>query len=204
MGDDNVTGDLAIEYKPVYQAEDEEFYYPLIDRASRANANMDLNHHEIHEGDHFFVAEYITLGNAAVGDFILEIGDKDIHFVFAAWSDIAGFIVQTYEAITASADGTVIPFLNNCRPLKNKTTFGVLRYNPVTVGSIVGLIRLRNTKVGAGVTPSSRVAGSVQRSDEVVLSKNTKYLLRITNLSTSNNDINIAMSGYCKNIITEW
>jgi len=203
MGDENTTGDLAFESKPVYLAEDGEFYNPLIDRTSRSNANMDLNHHEIHEGEHFYVAEYITLASEAVGDFVLEVGNKDIHFVFAAWSDIAGFTVQTYEGITASADGTIILLLNNCRPLKDKTVFGVLRYNPVTVGSVAGLIRLRNTKVGSGGTPATRVAGSVQRSDEVVLTKNTKYLLRITNLSSTVNDINYAMSGYLKNIILE-
>jgi len=200
MGDDNVTGDQALIYKPVHMGDDEEFYYPLIDRSSRSDTNIDLNHHEIHEGDHFFVAEYITLGNVAVANFVLEVGAKDVHFVFAVWSDLAGFIVQTYEAITASADGTVIPILNNCRPLKSIVSLATLRQDPATIGSIVGLVRLRNSKVGSGGNASSRVAGSLQRSDEVVLTKNTKYLLRITNLSTSNNDINYAMAWYEQNI----
>lgn len=41
MGD-NVTGDLAQEVKTVIQGEDGEFYYPLADKSSRCNANIDL------------------------------------------------------------------------------------------------------------------------------------------------------------------
>jgi hypothetical protein len=172
-------------------------YNPIVDQNTLASVDIDYNHHEIHEGDHFYYSNYITLANVAVGNYVLEVGEKAVHFVFAVSSDIAGFTVETYEGITASADGTVIEIFNNNRTLaEDMPSSSVLRYNPVTIGSITGLKKLRNAKVGVGGTPSSRVAGSLQRSDEVILKKNTKYLLRITNLSTSNNDINIGMSWY--------
>lgn len=44
--------------------------------------------------------------------------------------------------------------------------------------------------------PSSRIAGSVGRSDEVILDPGVKYLLRITNLSSSDNYLNVGMSWY--------
>jgi hypothetical protein len=51
-------------------------------------------------------------------------------------------------------------------------------------------------KVATATNPANRTGGSVDRSDEVILKPNTKYLLRITNLSTSNNDINVGMTWY--------
>ena len=196
MAEENTTGDLAHEIKPVLKGLDDEFYNPLIDKSSRANANMDLNHNKIHDGLHYYISEYITLGAGAVGDFVLEVGAHDVHFVFSVGSDIAGFIVQTYEDVDADEDGTPYAILNNCRPraLLNPC-LDVLRYNPSNIVT-AGKLRLRNTKIGEGGTPSTRTGGSLIRSDEVVLTKNIKYLLRITNLSSANNDINVSMSYY--------
>jgi hypothetical protein len=166
----------------------------VLDDLTEAQVSIDYNHHEIHEGNHFFYASYITLGNAAVGDYVLAIGAKPLHFVFSLSSDIAGFSLLTYENVTANNDGTLITATNNNRTI-NKLSTAVLRYNPTSI-VITGAVLLRSQKVGVGGTPSSRVGGSINRSDEVILKANTKYLLRITNLSTSNNDINIGMTWY--------
>lgn len=154
---------------------------------------IDYNHLQIHEGENFFYSNYITLGNGAVGNFVLECGNKDVHFVFALSSDIAGFSFVTYEGATADADGSLITIYNNNRASGNISK-AKLRYNPSNI--VTGSVLLRNGKVGTATNPANRTGGSVTRSDEVILKANTKYLLRITNLSTSNNDINIGMSWY--------
>lgn len=167
----------------------------IIDELSNVPIGIDYNHHEIHKGQHYFYSGFITLGNAATGNFTL-LSTKDVHFVFSIFSDIAGFTFATYENVTANNDGTLIDIRNNNRDL-NIASSSVLRYNPTNV-STAGATLLRSNRLGAGGNPSSRVAGSVTRADEVILKADIKYLLTITNLSTDNNYLNIGMSWYEK------
>lgn len=154
---------------------------------------IDLNHLTIHNGDHYFYSTYITLGNAGVGDYVLECGKYDVHFVYTLGSDIAGFTFATYEGVTADSDGTLLSIRNNNRESAKQST-AKLRYNPSNI--VTGSVLLRNGKIGTATNPANRTGGSVNRTDEVILKSRTKYLLRITNLSTSNNDINVGMSWY--------
>jgi len=165
-----------------------------IDKVSESQISIDSNHHEIHEGVHFFYVDYFSVAGSGVLNFTLMTGDKDIHFVFSVGSDTAGFILETYRSVVANNDGTIIDLINNNENSLNVSSV-VCRQNPTGIVT-TSAKRLRRTKSGEGGAPSSRIGGSISRSDEVVLRKNTKYLIRITNLSTTSNDINLGIGEY--------
>lgn len=169
--------------------------YTHIDHDSEALVAIETDHARIHAGETFFYVDYYTVANSGVLDFVLECGAKEVHYVFGISSDMAGFTLSTYEGVTVTdATGSVLNVNNQNRESNNIPT-AILKLNP-TVQAITTELLLRRTKIGQGGAPSSRVGGSVSRGSEVVLKANTKYLLRITNLSTSNNDINVSMQWY--------
>lgn len=155
---------------------------------------IEIEHHEIHEGEHFFIQNYISVGNAGVLNHTFLTGAKYAHMTFSINAADAGFILQTYEAATGDNDGTLITPLNNLRASLTASTV-IVRENPGNT-AIVGATALRASRNGVGGSVSTRVAGNLNRGNEVVLKPNTKYLVRITNLSTSANNINYDYSWY--------
>ena len=156
---------------------------------------IDYEHHEIHEGNNYFHVDYISIPATTKQYVILKTGDKKLHFVFSISSDLAGFHFKTYEKVTSNEDGTLkANILNNNRNSTNITT-ATLRYNPTGV-SLVGATLLRDNILGSGGNPSSRIGGSANRSNEIIMKPNTKYALEIENLSSNTNIFNIGMSWY--------
>ena len=156
--------------------------------------NIDFNHNKIHEGTHYFYSRTTTLGNGATGNWVLTSATKDLHFVYSIDSDFAGFTFATYEDITADADGTLLEINNNNRR-KGDNSSAVLRYNPSNIVTTNKRV-MRDANKGTAINPAKSSAGSIVRSDEVVLYAGKKYLLRITNKATSDNPINVSMTWY--------
>jgi len=153
-----------------------------------------MEHHEIHEGEHFFIQNYTKVGNVGVLNHTFLTGAKDAHMTFEISGADAGFILQVYEGATGDSDGTVITPLNNKRDSLLASTV-YMRENPANTAVTTATL-IRQGRFGAGGAVSTRVAGNVQRGNEVILKKATKYLVRITNLSTSDNNINYTYQWY--------
>ena len=164
------------------------------DPFNSAIATMDVEHYEIHEGDHFFYSSVQAVAGNATIDYILEVKSKPAHFVFSIIGNDAGISGTSYENIVSDNNGTLVTPINNNRLSTNISTV-VNRVNPTNI-VITGATLLRNFRGGTGGTPSTRKAGSVERSREVILKPNTKYLIRTTNLSTSTNNISFDFSWY--------
>lgn len=159
------------------------------DLVTNTIGTIDTEHREIHEGHHFFNSIYIPLAGSGVLDLVIETGNKNAHVTFDINSADAGFVFTTYEGVTANADGTLQTLLNNRRESLEVSSLA-MRLNPTSV--VPGSNVIRSGLYGtAGGT-----AGSVSRGNEVIFKKNTKYLLRVTNLSTSINNINITHNWY--------
>lgn len=157
--------------------------------------SIDLEHHEIHEGEAYFYSNYHTVLASGSLNFVFLIGNKNIHYVYTINSDQAGYYFSTYEGITSDDNGTLITPRNHNREYTDAST-GTLRLNPTNIVT-TGAILLRNGYAGTAVNPSQRTGGSISRSNEVILKKNTRYLLRITNMSSSvSNDIQVGMDWY--------
>lgn len=169
----------------------------LFDPITGAVVQIDNNHHEIHEGDHFLHARYYTLGNAAVKNLVLEVGAKSAHFVFSVASDTAGFILVSYKNVTYDAgSGTAVAVFNNNQNVTTANTL-IIREDPTTL-STSGATLFRNAFIGTATNPANSRAGSLSRDDEIILPPNSKWLIRITNQSTNNNPINVNCAWYEK------
>lgn len=161
---------------------------------SGASVSIESEHHEIHGGHHYFHSSIITIAGSASANIILETDGAEQHFTYSIGSDIAGFTLYSYEKVTADSNGTLLPTLNNNRNSTNTSAL-VVRLNPTNV-STVGSTAIRSAYVGTAGTGVNRSAGTITRSTETILKFNTKYLIRITNLSASSNDINLTFSFY--------
>ena len=164
------------------------------DPLNSAIATIDVEHYEIHEGDHFFFSNVIVLGNGATGLYTIQVGAKPAHFVFSVSGNDAGISGNTYENVVANDNGTLLVIKNNNR-MSSNTSLAVLRYNPTGLNT-TGSILLREFRAGTGGTPSQRQSGSVSRGNEIILKSNTKYSISITNLATATNNISVDMNWY--------
>jgi len=164
------------------------------DPMSKNIGTIDIEHKKIHDGTHFFNSKYITATNAETVNWVLETGAKTAHMTFAIDSADAGFSFITYENIVANEDGTLQTLLNNNR---NSATTSTLKMRLRATGTdITGSQEVRSGWYGTAGGTSQRQGGNLTRGAELLLKPNTKYLLRITNLSTTNNRINILHSWY--------
>lgn len=164
------------------------------DPYNSAIATMDVEHYEIHEGEHYFCSCVQQLAGSATIDYVLSISNKPVHLIFSITGNDAGISGSTYENIVSNNDGTLLSPNNNNRLSTNISSI-TNRVNPTGV-VITSAILLRQFRSGTGGTPSQRQAGSIERNREVILKPNTKYLIRTTNLSTSTNNVSFDFSWY--------
>lgn len=154
---------------------------PLIsDLTSHALTTIDYGHHEIHQGDHFYIKNWIDLTNGQVLDFLVVTPDTTkwthvvVEFAFEAEANVV-----VYEGTTTSANGASVTVYNRNR--NSATSNTTLVYAAPTVTGV-------GTQVAAYKAGSGRGAGgTVRANQELVIKQNTKYLIRITNDVTTNN-----------------
>jgi len=152
--------------------------------------------YEILEGNRYFYNQSKTFTNAEVADYVIEVGDNCIRFVFDLSSTASGFTFATYEDVTVAEDGTELTILNSNRESSN-TSDCTLRLG-ATVTAITDEVVIRTGAVGTDGSPVARLAGTVDAQHELVLKPNKKYLIRITNLATANTiNVNIGWLEAC-------
>lgn len=151
-----------------------------VDKATRSIQTIDYAHHEIHEGDHYFVKGWMDLTNAQVFDFLATTPDtlKWAHML-VEFSAEAESHITIYEGTTTSADGTAVTAVNRDRNSSN-TAGLVVTHTPTITG--VGT-QIASYKMGS----SQKTGGTVRANAELILKQNTKYLIRITNDTALNN-----------------
>lgn len=162
------------------------------DDSTAAILTMVHEHHEIHEGDHYFLSSYIELNNAGVLNFTIQTPNttKWAHLVWFA-SSTANAIFQVYEAIAESGGSSVTPINNN---RNSANTSGLTIKTGATVSDTGTLIAAASIGVN-GTNKFSPISGEVQRNFEIVLKQNTKYLIRVTS-GADNNIINYHAEWY--------
>lgn len=151
-----------------------------VDKATRSIQIVDYAHHEIHEGDHYFIKGWMDLTNAQVFDFLATTPNtlKWAHMI-VAFSSEAESHITIYEGTTTSADGTAVTAVNRDRNSTNTAALVVTHTPTVTnVGT-----QIASYKMGS----MQKAGGEVRGNNELVLKQNTKYLIRITNDTALNN-----------------
>jgi len=162
-----------------------------LDRATEGVPILDYSHHEIHNGNHFYVAGTQDIANNANLDFlwVCPNTDKWAHALWELDSEVE-MTMSLYEDVITSDNGTSKTVFNNNR--NSETTATVLAYTTPTLnsgslgdGSDGGTLVWQKT-IGSG----KKLGGQGSRDHEFVGKRNTKYWFRIANSSGNTGWIN--------------
>lgn len=159
---------------PIKIVQDEAGQSFVLDEITGALVVMDIEHHEVHEGELFRVWYRQTGVNINVNvDVLLSVPNQNVDFHFeGATSSSGGAYVQFYENVITSDDGSQLSVYNAFR--RSTNTNILVPYIAPTITNLGTLID--GAQLGSGQT-----TGGVARGEgEWVLNKNRKYLLRIT------------------------
>jgi hypothetical protein len=151
-----------------------------VDNSTHSLQIIDYEHHEIHAGSHFYHCDYdlsVTLNNVIEFVFITADTDKLPHLTFDVYSG-AGVTIEFYAGASGITGGTTIT------PRNNRTDSAIA--SGVTLIRDPSVIASDGTRAAGFLAGAGRTSGFVNRDRELVLSRNTTYLVRITSLANSN------------------
>ena len=169
----------------------------IYDGISNAIRTIDYSHHEIHDGSHFYIKGFTTLGNDPGVDDILRVTlttpdtGSWAHFVWSIRS--TGILEISLEEAPSGgmANGSPVTPLNNNR--NSTKTSGIVISSGTDVATNPGT-ELDKDKWGvAGFKDDA--GGGAARTDELILKQNTIYLRTFTS-STAANIVQFKASWY--------
>jgi len=128
---------------------------------------IDYAHHEIHEGNHYFISHLHTITSNKSILIRNNQSDKTIHLIYSLASN-AEADIKLYEAVNITSSGTQWNISNNNRNYPDNDS--VLYVSDGTVTFTGGEILL-NDFVGA-----NKNSGSISRENELILKNNTDYV----------------------------
>ena len=148
-----------------------------IDYIYPAGVTIDIEHHMVHESDHYYVEDYDNEVDILVPkQWLIVVPDTSIriHFFFDAFAS-GGGLWELYEdtTVTAGNEGTPLTVFNNDRNSNNNCCLSV--YSDPTVG-VIGI------QIHVHLLPSAgKQEGAISaRQQEIILKNNTKYLIQFT------------------------
>lgn len=166
-------------------------WWPIkMDAETRALICISYEHHEVHSGSHYFVRDFVDLGNNGVQDLVIVTPDNArwCHLLYTIEHELEGS-VQFYEGATVTQEGVAEAVFNNNR---NSTNTSEVTVHENSTIEALGTLLAQDHK-GSG----KKFGGSGDRgAEEIILKQNTKYLLRMTNQTANNNLFNWELSFY--------
>ena len=156
-----------------------------IDSATDVLEVIDYVHHEIHDGNHFYIQGYVTMGTTTTPlriKLVTPDSAKRAHFVFRVESSGITSMTLDEDATGGMTGGTAIVPLNNDR--NSTTASGMVLTSGVTAATSY-VTRIDNDKWGAAGFKSN-IGGGGGREDELILKENTTYLRTFTSFADAN------------------
>jgi len=157
-----------------------------VDSGTHSLATIDHVHHEIHEGDHYYIEGHTTLNDS--NNTILRVKlvtPNTAKWVHLLWSISSSGVLEAtlHEGATGGmADGSGVTPLNSNR--NSSSTSGVVLTSGVGAADTAGTL-ISNAKWGS-TGFKSQVGGGASRDDEIILKQNTTYLRTFTSSSEVN------------------
>lgn len=169
----------------------------MFDKLSGGLITTSFEHHEIHDGDHFFISgvQDLSINNVLDFTFVTPNTTEHAHFTFkimteseTAWSIYEGATISSALANTATP-------LNNNRNSSGTSTC-VAKYEKhadlATANAKTGVGGA--TLLQNGISDAGKDSGFADRSREIILKANTTYCFRAT--ATAAGYINFDMEWY--------
>ncbi len=159
------------------------------DPVSASLVVVEMDHHEIHEGDFYRAVDSVALGIGDVATFIVVTPNttKWLH-MRPSVNVTAESTVVLYENVTYTG-GTSVPALNANRNSGN--TSGATLVKQVTTLTTGSAVALSNHLLG-----SNRTDGGKTDPDEWILKQNTTYCLEVTNEAAGTNNCVVELVWY--------
>ena len=157
---------------------------------------IDHAHHEVHDGNHYFVQEAVDLAINEVYDLRFTTPDTGewahLTFVLTSESELNWLI---YEGVTISVSSTPkVPYNSN----RNSSNTSSMELQPITNTSVANANSdtavAAATKIAEGIIGAGKDGGFVGGVDEIVLKQNTDYTFR--GIATAAGYISFKMGWY--------
>jgi len=159
----------------------------VVVNATGALVTMSEANHVVTQGSAFGASYLFTTKAAlATADLRITVGTTSPHVAFACACDQAGNL-SLYESAVLGT-GTAVTIANRDRTAAD--TSGMTLGHSPTVTSVGNLLTSEEVWVGSGI------GDSVLTRDMWKLKPSTTYLLRVTNISGTNANISLGVSGY--------
>ena len=162
-----------------------------IDASTSSLQTLDYSHHEMHEGEHYFIKTWLNITGAGTVAYFMFTTPNTTKWAHARalMTGEAGFQIEIYEGGTVSANGTQVLGVNNNRNSVN--TAGLLAYAAPTVTTDGTLIWDAKTGTGRDATGVSPALGY-----EIIAKQNETYLFKITKDASGTNYLDIDFFWY--------
>jgi hypothetical protein len=151
---------------------------------------INQSHHQVHDGEHYFYSDSVTLSNGESQRYMLTTPDSAnwAHLLFRISGSLAT-IIAIYEG--GDRDGTT-----------PQTAYNNNRNSPNTPDMTIHKGASGGTTDGTDIHPngfgSSTGGGSggvSERDEEIILKQNTKYIIEMTS-SANNNRVSLHLDWY--------
>lgn len=162
----------------------------VIDLSTWALSTVDYAHHEAHAGSSFYYHDVISMTASATQDYLLTVPDstKWPHFGFEVdFNDGAG-TTEIYEAGDRGGTSAQTTFNRN----RNSTASATFTVHKGQSGGTTDGTRIFWKRGGAGKTSG----GTSGTAEERIMKQNTKYILRLTNVSGATNNVSVVLRWY--------
>ena len=157
---------------------------------------LDWIHHKVHHGELFTMSDIDTDVDILVPkEYLFVPKDDEVDIVFSVFSN-KGLLIELFEGVTTSADGTPITAFNHNRIHSQRVHKMEIFIDPtVTVDGT----RLSVIKIGDVAQGNRTIVGEARPGAELKLAPDIKYLIRMT-ADADDTTVNISASFYEVNI----
>lgn len=169
----------------------------IVDEVSSALVMVHYEHHEIHEGDHYFVRGYQDLAINNVLDFtwLMPNTTKWIHWTWQIETESeTNWLVYESAVATNPLANAVTPRNSNRNSTNTSTT--TMKYElQANLAAANGDTNIgAATLLSSGISGAGQKSGRAERANEMIMKQNTLYCLRT--IATAAGYINFTMEWY--------
>ena len=160
-----------------------------LDKATNTLQTMSYEHHEIHGGSAFTVSYNEDVGNGANCDVLLVTPNttKWAHLTYSVDVEVEAML-YIYEAPTATPGSALVAYNRD----RNSATTATVTVSSTPTSITPGTTIIRQYHFGSGRT----FGGGDRAVFEFILKQNTKYLLRVNNMTANANYISLKLDWY--------
>ncbi len=162
-----------------------------LDRNTYALMTIDFSHHELHSGDHYFFQASHEIASAGTIVYLITTPNTDVYSHFIYTIDGSAILQATMYEGADRTGTTAQTILNSNRNSANVS--GIAIHLGVSAGTTDGTVI--KTYNGGAASAISRSSPTSRSDSELILKRNTKYLIRLTS-GTDNNLCNVKFEWY--------